>query len=120
MRLPPAERREFLDALAQHPGCEIMSSPAIVVQESSTLLEAIALLRQHELKRLPVVDHTCVLVGKITRSDLLREAAFAASSLNGAEESSVGGFNPGLPVLDTGDRILGTIDRGRLFYALFS
>jgi CBS domain-containing membrane protein len=55
--------------------CEaIMSAPAISVQFGTPLTEAWALLRQHQIKALPVVDAYGHLVGIVTHADFLKQA----------------------------------------------
>jgi CBS domain-containing protein len=50
---------------------ELMSRPAITVGSEATVAEAVRLLRQHGVKRLPVTDPGGRLVGIVNRSDLL-------------------------------------------------
>jgi CBS domain-containing protein len=50
---------------------ELMSRPAITVGPEATVAEAVRLLRQHGVKRLPVTDPGGRLVGIVNRSDLL-------------------------------------------------
>jgi CBS domain-containing protein len=50
---------------------ELMSRPAITVGPDATVAEAVRLLRQHHVKRLPVADPGGRLVGIVNRSDLL-------------------------------------------------
>jgi CBS-domain-containing membrane protein len=49
----------------------LMSSPAITVDRAAGLAEAARLMRKHAVKRLPVVDEHGVLVGIVSRADLL-------------------------------------------------
>jgi CBS domain-containing protein len=50
---------------------ELMRRPAITVGPEATVAEAVRLLRQHGVKRLPVTDPGGRLVGIVNRSDLL-------------------------------------------------
>jgi CBS domain-containing protein len=50
---------------------ELMSRPAITVGPDATVAEAVRLLRQYGVKRLPVTDPGGRLVGIVNRSDLL-------------------------------------------------
>jgi CBS domain-containing protein len=50
---------------------ELMRRPAITVGPDATVAEAVRLLRQHQVKRLPVTDPGGRLVGIVNRSDLL-------------------------------------------------
>jgi acetoin utilization protein AcuB len=49
-----------------------MSKDPIVVTQEQTLAEADALMRQHAIRRLPVVDTERNLVGIITRKDIMK------------------------------------------------
>lgn len=53
---------------------DIMSSPAITVEFGTPLAEAWALLQQHRIKALPVVDRVQRVIGIVTRADFLRAA----------------------------------------------
>jgi CBS-domain-containing membrane protein len=61
--------------LAGKPGAstagELMRRPAITVGAEATVAEAVRLLREHGVKRLPVTDQHGRLVGIVNRSDLL-------------------------------------------------
>jgi CBS-domain-containing membrane protein len=50
----------------------LMTSPAVTVEPEATLTEAARLMRQKQVKRLPVVDANGRLAGILSRSDLLR------------------------------------------------
>ena len=58
------------DTIARTAG-EAMSSPALVIDESCPVTQAAAQMLDHGIKRLPVV-RAGMLVGIVTRSDLLR------------------------------------------------
>lgn len=51
---------------------EIMSSPAVTLQENDSTLEAARIFEQQKFNRLPIVNDNNHLVGIVTRSDLLR------------------------------------------------
>jgi CBS domain-containing membrane protein len=53
---------------------DIMSRPAITVEFGTPLAEAWALLQQHRIKALPVVDRVQRVIGIVTRADFLRAA----------------------------------------------
>jgi H+/Cl- antiporter ClcA/CBS-domain-containing membrane protein len=72
------ERSELLRRGGAMPVTQIMSQPALTLGQNATLAEALLFIHQHNLKRLPLVDATGRLAGILTRSDLLRELAFAA------------------------------------------
>jgi CBS domain-containing protein len=68
------EREHFLKgvkALAARKASDIMTSPAITVEEDATLEEAAALLSEKKVKRLPV-EREGQLVGIVTRSDIVK------------------------------------------------
>ncbi|MER5600828.1 CBS domain-containing protein [Streptomyces sp. NPDC002265] len=50
----------------------VMSRPAVTVCADATVAEAARLMTEHRVERLPVVDEAGVLVGIVTRRDLLQ------------------------------------------------
>jgi CBS domain-containing protein len=68
----PAAVRRKADA---HTAGELMTAPPVTVTAGSLVSTAAALMEQHRVKRLPVLDDaTGILVGIVTRRDLLRGA----------------------------------------------
>lgn len=63
-----AERRRKLHAAT---ALELMTTPAITTIPSATLLETGRLFHRHRLRSLPVIDHAGVLVGMVSRADLI-------------------------------------------------
>jgi CBS domain-containing membrane protein len=53
---------------------DIMSTPVITTEFGTPLAEAWALLQQHRIKALPVVDRVQRIVGIVTRADFMRAA----------------------------------------------
>jgi CBS domain-containing membrane protein len=53
---------------------QVMSRDVVSIQFGSSLTEAWALMRQHRVKALPVVDKARRIVGIVTQSDFLRHA----------------------------------------------
>lgn len=53
---------------------EVMSKNPVAVSFGTPLIEAWALLRQHRIKSLPVIDRAQRLVGIVTLADFMREA----------------------------------------------
>lgn len=51
---------------------DLMSAPAVTISADATLSEAARLMRERNLKRLPVVDGNGDLVGIVSRADLLK------------------------------------------------
>ena len=52
---------------------EIMTRPAITVQESATIKDAIALLERHSIAAMPVLDRHGDIVGVVSEADVIRE-----------------------------------------------
>ncbi len=68
------EREHFLKALkvlAARKVSDIMTSPAITVEEEASLEEAAAIMNEKKVKRLPVVREN-KLVGIVTRADIVK------------------------------------------------
>ncbi len=61
------------DKLAEIDAREIMSSPPITIHEDETIAKARALMRDHGVSRLPVVDDESKLRGIVTTTDIIRE-----------------------------------------------
>ncbi len=75
--LASEESERLLAALAQgrHTVADIMTAPAVSVGAGRSLAEAAHLMALRDVKSLPVVDESGLLVGIISRSDILREIA---------------------------------------------
>ncbi len=73
-----AEQEAMLAALTQHQVQEIMTTPALSIQDDQLLTEAVDRMLGKHLKRLPVVDKGGRLVGMLSRLDIfttvMREA----------------------------------------------
>ena len=71
----PAARRWWLTSWPQrhrtNTAGELMTSPAITVQPDATIATAARLMNTHHVRRLPVVDSGGVLLGIVSRCDLL-------------------------------------------------
>lgn len=52
---------------------ELMTEPAIVLKETSTLQDTINTMAKHHVNRLPVIDGKKKLVGIVTRSDVVHQ-----------------------------------------------
>lgn len=79
-QMTPQERLDVMAVLEREPVQTIMTQPVITIHAKDNMQRASEIFARHKLKRLPVVDDQGRLVGMITRSDLLRELAFASSS----------------------------------------
>jgi len=79
IRMDAAELNQELQALRQSSltVADVMSKPAVTISESTDLASAVAGMVKTGLKRLPVVDERGILVGIISRLDILRLAASA-------------------------------------------
>lgn len=66
-----AEDEERARLLASSTVSDIMSTQPIIVEGDAPLEEAIGIMEQHGVKRLPVLSHG-KLVGLISRADILR------------------------------------------------
>ncbi|UYQ60351.1 CBS domain-containing protein [Streptomyces peucetius] len=51
---------------------ELMTSPAVVARPEWSAVEAARVMEERRVKRLPVVDRSGVLIGVVSRSDLLQ------------------------------------------------
>lgn len=72
--LQEAELLAYRNRLAGLHCADIMSSPVVTVEFGTPLAEAWALLQQHRIKALPVVDRVQRIVGIVTRADFMRAA----------------------------------------------
>ena len=76
-RMKRAEQEAVLATLGAIEIQEVMTHPAVTIDQAATLATATQLFSRQGLKRLPVVDQRGQLVGVVTRSDILRAIAFA-------------------------------------------
>jgi CBS domain-containing protein len=53
---------------------ECMTKPAITVTPETSVEECCRLMKQHQIRRIPVVDQKGVLCGMVTQADLARHA----------------------------------------------
>jgi CBS domain-containing protein len=54
------------------PLSELMSKPLITIQPGASLKDAVVLMQQKDIRRLPIIDKEGQLVGIITEKDILR------------------------------------------------
>ena len=59
-----------------------MSSPAVTVRANTPFQDALKLMRDHQCRRLPVVNKQGKLVGIVSERDLLHAAPSSATSLS--------------------------------------
>jgi CBS domain-containing membrane protein len=72
--LHEAELLSYRNRLGGLRCADIMSTPVVTVEFGTPLAEAWALLQQHRIKALPVVDRVQRIVGIVTRADFMRAA----------------------------------------------
>jgi CBS domain-containing protein len=63
---------------------DVMTRDAVTVQESASMLDALASMRQHGLRRLPVLGPHGVLVGLLSLDDLLAALAMQVQAMTQA------------------------------------
>ena len=61
---------------------EHMSSPALTISPETSFQDALKLMHERKIRRLPVVDEAGVLVGIVSERDLLHAAPSPATSLS--------------------------------------
>lgn len=71
------ERALALAGLHNWQAQDVMSAPVATVAQRTPLLDVLKQMKLQRLKRLPVVDDAGLLAGIVTRSDALRQIAFA-------------------------------------------
>lgn len=59
---------------------DIMSSPAVTVEEDTRVIEAATLLTQKGINRVPVVDRSGRMVGIVSRGDVVRSSCFGGGA----------------------------------------
>jgi CBS-domain-containing membrane protein/PII-like signaling protein len=75
--LPLAERAAHVAQLESHPqnAADVMTPDPITLSGATGLAQAAAVMAEHNVKRLPVVDSHGVLIGMVSRYDLLKTVA---------------------------------------------
>jgi CBS domain-containing protein len=59
--------------VVQAPIRHIMSAPLVTIEANSPIRDAIEIMRQKNIHRLPVIDNKGTMVGIVTSADLLKE-----------------------------------------------
>lgn len=59
--------------VVQAPIRQIMSAPLVTIGADSPISDAIEIIRQKNIHRLPVIDNKGIMVGIVTSADLLKE-----------------------------------------------
>lgn len=78
-QMTPEEREPIIARIGALPVQQIMSFPVISAPTVATPATAVAIMRQENIKRLPIVDNAGHIEGLLTRSDILREIAFSGN-----------------------------------------
>ncbi len=81
------ERNVILEQIGAIPVQQIMTYDVVTTPYVTTLATAVAVMRNAQIKRLPVVDQAGHIEGLLTRSDILREVAFSGGQDRDARES---------------------------------
>jgi CBS domain-containing protein len=79
----------YLGSLGQLPAEQVMTSPAVTIGPDKPLAEAVDLMLQRNLKRLPVVDAAGVLVGILARVDVFRAISRVSPDWSGLRAQQV-------------------------------
>ncbi|MCE5244561.1 MAG: CBS domain-containing protein [Syntrophobacteraceae bacterium] len=66
------KHREFIDRLQAKTAEEVMDRRHATVREDATIEEAIGLMLEKGLRRIPVLDESCSYKGMLSRESLLR------------------------------------------------
>jgi CBS-domain-containing membrane protein len=100
---------------------ELMTAPAVVARPEWTVVQAARVMDAHRIKRLPVVDDTGVLVGIVSRADLLqvflRRDHLIREEISGDLLERTLGISPdevGVDVTDGRVTLHGTVERRSL------
>ncbi len=63
---------ERVKTVASDPVTKFMTKNVVCVKQNHSLMEAAAMLSEHRIRQLPVVDENSILVGYINRTDIKR------------------------------------------------
>ena len=120
LRMDTAEINQELEALRVSPltAADVMTHPAVTVLESETLAAATTRMVGKRLKRLPVLDANGMLVGMLSRLDVLRQVADAPSEIPSAAHILPGTLltvqdvmNTDVPLAGEGDDLATLIEK---------
>lgn len=78
-----------LDSLAPKQAREIMTKPAVIIEEGGLVTEAVDLMLKKGVKRLPVVDKAGILVGILSRVDIFRTIMNVCPDWGAFQEKSI-------------------------------
>lgn len=71
-QLPRTEQQHWLDTEKEKPVRIIMTAEPVTIEDTQRVSDAVHLMVQHELKRLPIIDAEKHLVGMLSRIDVFR------------------------------------------------
>ncbi|MDR3569119.1 MAG: DUF190 domain-containing protein [Syntrophobacteraceae bacterium] len=80
---------EIITGLDPRKALEIMTRPAITIEQDKLVTEAVALMVTKKVKRLPVVDQSGRLVGNISRVDIFRTIAAVCPDWPAFQEKNI-------------------------------
>jgi len=108
-KLPPDDLAEQLHQLEEKhlTAQDIMTKPVVTIRSDARVSDAVRLMNEKHLKRLPVVDDRGILVGIISRTDVL--AAYVAEPVS-EEEIGTTGIQEARTVSDVMFRDVPTVD----------
>ncbi|HBF36724.1 MAG TPA: histidine kinase [Firmicutes bacterium] len=88
-RLEPGQRKELLKPNSSQKAREIMTHPVITIKEEQHLSEAVRLMVQRKLKRIPVINEQGTLVGMLSRVDIFHSMTQSAPGWAHLEERNI-------------------------------
>ena len=78
-----------LDALAEKQAAEVMTRPAVIIEQDRLVTEAVGLMLRNGVKRLPVVDAASRLVGILSRADIFHTVMRACPDWSAFRERKI-------------------------------
>jgi CBS domain-containing protein len=79
----------ILDALAPKQATEIMTQPAVIIEQDKLVTQAVELMLKRKVKRLPVVDKAGKLIGILSRVDVFRAVMSVCPDWGAFQERSI-------------------------------
>lgn len=99
--LPEDVREDERAHLAGQTASDVMTAPAVTIDERASLREAAQVMTKKNLKRLPVVDEAGEVIGIVSRADILRAAAEVAPAAQALPHFTAGLFQQARDVMFT-------------------
>ncbi|MHB1459682.1 MAG: DUF190 domain-containing protein [Armatimonadota bacterium] len=66
------EHREFIEQTRAQKAAEVMSTEFVTVHEDTRIEDAVQIMAEHKIKRLPVVDSDNIFMGMVSRDAVIR------------------------------------------------